>query len=239
MGRFCSAVCRRDHFFPHNATCAECSKSFRRAEADIAEVEHTFCSHRCSATFYNRQRWAEVRKGRVPVSKRGRKQVVYVAWEARTPRSPKPLNQCKTCGQDTRNKSYCNGTCRNKALNPLIKGQRSKAEKALVCALSAAYPAWTLVENDRVLLDGLELDLYIPEIRLAIEWNGIFHYEPIRGQDGLERIMCKDNRKVELCRERGIELIVICDRTSHDVFIRETVTVLVEQLRPLYKIHPV
>lgn len=200
----------------------------------MAKSEHAFCSQRCSALFYNRKRWANLRKGKTPIerSQRGK---IHVTWVTRHPRPLKPLHRCKTCDIETKNPKYCSGTCRNKDLNRYIKGNRSKAEMALVAALKTAYPSWTIDENNRSILDGLELDVYIPEIKLAIEWNGIFHFEPIRGHDGLERVMRKDDHKVERCRELGIELIVICDRTSHDAFIRETVAELVLRLKPLYQ----
>lgn len=218
-GNFCSPKCYQAARPRNTIDCEECGKFFGKSLKEVEDSLHSFCSHHCSATFYNRKRWG-------------------AKWEqetARVPKVPKPLHTCKSCGKETKNRSYCDGTCRNKALNPLIKGNRSKAERWLVAALKGAYPLWTIEENNRIMLDGLELDLYIPEIKLAIEWNGIFHFEPIRGQDKLERIMVKDNTKIERCRELGIELIVICDRTSHDSFIRQTIAALIEQLEPLYK----
>jgi hypothetical protein len=65
------------------------------------------------------------------------------------------------------------------------------------------------------------LDIYIPEINFAIEWNGIYHLEPIKGDDMFQKILQKDNKKIELCKELGISLLVISDRTSHKKFIEE------------------
>ena len=39
--------------------------------------------------------------------------------------------------------------------------------------------------------------------------NGIFHYEPIYGQDKLSQIQNNDNRKFQACIENGIELCII------------------------------
>lgn len=60
-------------------------------------------------------------------------------------------------------------------------------------------------------LDGLELDLYIPSIRTAVEYNGAWaHSFPERKK--------ADRRKAKLCREKGILLIRVKetrDRQRH------------------------
>jgi len=54
-----------------------------------------------------------------------------------------------------------------------------------------------------------ELDIYIPSLKLAFEINGIFHYEPIYGQDKLDRTVSNDQRKFAACSENGISLCII------------------------------
>lgn len=68
--------------------------------------------------------------------------------------------------------------------------------------------------NNRLMCNGYELDIYIPNLKLAFEINGIFHYKPIFGQDKLNNIIRKDVLKNKLCKENGITLITIKD-TSH------------------------
>ncbi len=41
---------------------------------------------------------------------------------------------------------------------------------------------------------------------MAIELNGILHYEPIYGEDKLSQIQTNDERKFKACVEKGIEL---------------------------------
>jgi very-short-patch-repair endonuclease len=54
-----------------------------------------------------------------------------------------------------------------------------------------------------------ELDIYIPELKLAFELNGIFHYEPIYGDKKLKQIQNNDSRKFQACLEKQIELCII------------------------------
>ena len=74
--------------------------------------------------------------------------------------------------------------------------------------------------NNRSELDGLELDFFIPAHRIAIEFNGIFHHQPIHGEAALRRAKAKDERKRSLCLERSIQLLQIDDLKSSDNIIQ-------------------
>ncbi len=85
---------------------------------------------------------------------------------------------------------------------------RSKLEIWLEKRLKNQYPNHTILFNDKKTLNGLELDIYFPEIKLAIELNGPTHYKPIYGNDKLEKTQHKDNKKMILCLRKGIDLHV-------------------------------
>ena len=61
---------------------------------------------------------------------------------------------------------------------------------------------------------GSELDIYIPSLKLAFEIQGIFHYEPIFGQEKLDQIQKNDLEKIQRCEELNIKLIHIDTRTQ-------------------------
>ena len=62
---------------------------------------------------------------------------------------------------------------------------------------------------------NLELDCYNGKLNLAVEVNGEFHYMPIRGSD-LKRVQYNDKLKIKLCKEKGVNLIVIPYTVSLD-----------------------
>ena len=63
------------------------------------------------------------------------------------------------------------------------------------------------------------LDIFIPEIKLAIEYMGEQHFIPISFFGGLEsfkRRQYLDKRKKELCMENGIDLIEVSYYEHYD-----------------------
>ena len=91
--------------------------------------------------------------------------------------------------------------------------RRSKLEAWLERELIKLYPDLEIHFNRKDAINS-ELDIYIPALKLAIELNGIFHYEPIYGDQKLSQIQNNDNRKFAACHENGISLCII-DTSSH------------------------
>lgn len=142
---------------------------------------------------------------------------------------------CPVCGKELQltekqaaKRKYCSGTCRNIALNKFKYGQVSRAEKLLRESLEKNFPTLDIVYNDRQTLGGLELDLYIPSLKYAVEWNGIYHYKDIGGK--LNKIQEKDLAKQKLCTEKGIVLRVIKDLKSDKKTILEGIDVVVQDI---------
>ncbi len=67
--------------------------------------------------------------------------------------------------------------------------------------------------NNRKVLSGLEIDLYNDSSKVGIEYNGIQHYEFVKGwhktQDGFKECQNRDARTIRKCEELGINLAVV------------------------------
>jgi hypothetical protein len=112
----------------------------------------------------------------------------------------------------------CSATYNNKHKSFGIR--RSKLEIYIEEQLTSIYPSLEIHYNRKDTINS-ELDIYIPSLKVAVELNGIFHYEPIFSSEQLAKSKNNDERKMQACLERGVELCVI--NTSHQkVFNPET-----------------
>ncbi|MBN1371459.1 MAG: hypothetical protein JW987_05925 [Anaerolineaceae bacterium] len=59
-------------------------------------------------------------------------------------------------------------------------------------------------------MEGLELDIFIPKLKLGIEYQGQQHYFPIKlwgGEEALDKLRKRDARKIKLCEANEIKLL--------------------------------
>lgn len=126
---------------------------------------------------------------------------------------------CKECSKEVLKKnseilkvkySFCSQSCsasfNNK--NKTHGTRRSKYEIQLQNLLTELYPNLEVNYSNKTVI-GSELDIYIPSLKLAFEIQGIFHYEPIFGQEKLDQIQNNDKLKKEACVSEGIDLVLI------------------------------
>jgi hypothetical protein len=59
-------------------------------------------------------------------------------------------------------------------------------------------------------LGSQRIDIYIPALSVAIEYQGEQHFRPVAlfgGEAGLREAQLRDKRKRQLCKENGVELV--------------------------------
>ena len=172
--------------------CQYCNKTFYLTKHEIqikliSKYKNMFCSYKCKSKF----QIAEIK-------------IKCTNCNKEFNRIPSQIKKSKS------NNHFCSQSCAATYSN-LHKNKgncRSKLEKYLEEQLKLLYPDLKILFNDKTTINS-ELDIYIPSLKLAFELNGIFHYEPIFGQDKLNQILNNDNRKFQASIEHGIELCII------------------------------
>jgi hypothetical protein len=99
--------------------------------------------------------------------------------------------------------------------HPLI-GEKWRVETELFRIVSTLFAPWQVIHHyrgDELL--GLEYDLYIPDLRIAIEYHGEQHFQSTShwgGADGLAKRKENDAKKVRLSIRHAIDLVVFTHR---------------------------
>jgi len=81
------------------------------------------------------------------------------------------------------------------------KGGSSIPEQVLFDVFRVIYPK--TVNRDRQF--GFEIDIFIPELNLGVEYNGSYFHKTLSDKT------LRDRLKAEICKERGITLIQVWD----------------------------
>jgi hypothetical protein len=90
-------------------------------------------------------------------------------------------------------------------------GEAWTSETILYYIIRSLFPNKTIVRHYRPdILQGLELDIFIKELKVGVEYQGVQHFKPIAhwgGEEGLQKLKVRDKRKREICNSLGIQLI--------------------------------
>jgi len=147
--------------------------------------------------------------------------------------------KCKTCDNDIpydkKRQDYCSRICGNQhrnhtdetkakiknTINDRIKKYgpypqsrtfvtRSKNEIALFGLLSNTFEC---IANEKI-FNGRDADIIIPDLKLAILWNGIWHYEPVIKNRSLLQSFNRDIYKLKQIKKCNYHYIIIKDHNN-------------------------
>jgi len=68
------------------------------------------------------------------------------------------------------------------------------------------------------------LDFYLPKYNVAIECQGIQHFEPVAyfgGKEGFDYRMANDEKKLKLCSEHGVKLLYFSNFKEKNIYTKE------------------
>ncbi len=90
-------------------------------------------------------------------------------------------------------------------------GECWSSETILYYIIESLFPTFKIKRHFRPqFLQGLELDIYIEEIKVAIEYQGIQHFQPVKhwgGEEAFQKLKVRDKKKKKLCEAERITLV--------------------------------
>lgn len=106
-------------------------------------------------------------------------------------------------------------------------GDAWTSETILYNIIVALFPNHTIYRHYRPeYLENLEFDIFIKELNLGIEYQGIQHYEPMDhwgGEEAFEKLLERDERKRKLAKSNGVSLIYFgYDQDLNESIVRDS-----------------
>ena len=196
-----------------NTECNQCHAKIIKTLHEYKSSDRHFCNASCSATYWNAKKYPVENRyipiPRVPAEKVeltcatcSKKFIKYKSYIISVP----VANGCRFCSKSCQ-AIYANRTWNKSGRFGINK---SRCETILRDIILKEFPNINLTENNRKIVpNSLELDLYFPDKKIAIELNGPCHYIPMFGSDELNKTKNKDLLKIKFCQENGIKLFII------------------------------
>ncbi len=183
--------------------CKHCINTFYKSKTEIIRINnpkyrltHDFCSSKCKSEYES----------------------LNVKLSFTCPQCNITFKKSISTTKNAKN-HFCSKSCTAtyNNLNKTYGTRRSKLEIWLEGQLNLLYPNLEIQYNQKSVIKS-ELDIYIPSLNLAVELNGIFHYEPIYGTNKLEKTINNDKSKSLACHEAKIDLCII--DTSQQKYVK-------------------
>lgn len=161
---------------------------------------------------------------------------------------------CECCGKEFivpanhRNRKYCCKECmiqtRHNKLSEagkksaLVQGEnrRSKNEK-MFCDLCEQL--FEHVDHNQSIFNGWDADILIYDLKIAVLWNGVWHYKKITKQHSVEQVQNRDRIKIKEIEQAGWVPYIIEDKGSYNPdFVKNEFNKFIEVLQLDNAINP-
>lgn len=219
--------------------CQECHKPL-----SYKQRRYICCSHACSAAKSNRYRKSngyEISQDQRAATSMSVKKIQY----------EKRLKNCEIYNNDPKSCIQCSSpipyerkhakTCSKECLNLINKksgqcgglktasGPKAKRSKNEIDFFNLCEQSFKKVTANDPLFDGWDADVLIHDYKIAILWNGDWHYREMGCYNhSLLQVQNRDNYKAELIKKHGWLVYIIKDTTDHPTKPADAMSVLNE-----------
>lgn len=201
--------------------CAECKEALRYSKRN-----YKFCSRSCMGTFNNRLRLSNGYSQPATYSDKQRIRDEKIREDKRTQYMSSP-KKCDVCSSilpyDIRHRKTCSQECygvlnlensRKGGLKSAQKMTRRSKHEIEFYELCVSY--FDKVEHNVNMFDGWDADVLIHDLKLAVSWNGDWHYvEMPFSKQSLLQVQTRDAYRDKKINENGWKHHIIEDSTAN------------------------
>lgn len=195
------------------ANCKTCDKQVRRTDKDRNENNNYFCSHTCSAKYTNLHR--------APASEEeNQRRSIGLKKYYENNKKPDVINttNCVICNTvieyfNKNKKDYCSRKCigiHAARVRPKESVKRSKNE-IYFSELCEDYFGKENVTTNEKFFDGWDADVILHGKKIAVLWNGIWHYQKVVEKHSVCQVQSRDEIKLKIIEKYGYVAYTIKD----------------------------
>lgn len=200
-------------------TCEKCGKNFNsdwRAKSTIRKYKNLprFCSVGCSNSRIQTNEMNESRRDKLkkePRSQRLNKKICSLCNKEYL--GSYYQNYCKSCLHKIRKESGRKGSIAKKIV------KRSKNE---IYFYNLCKNKFDNVLHNIKMFNGWDADIILPDYKIAILWNGKWHYEKLAKNHSVKQVQNRDKIKVNEIKKLGYIPYIIKDMGKYNPdFVKE------------------
>lgn len=207
----------------------ECSKCGENYSVEI--TDHNFNTGRykrfCSRSCANSKEHSDETKSKISKSLR---KIENIVDENNRRKRENILKKCENCQKsyETKKQSqkYCSRSCQGQSINTTEKcrkgGLKSVYSQNRRSRNEIAFAELCQKEFKKVLLNepifnGWDADIIIVDLKVAILWNGIWHYKKITEKHSLLQVQNRDKIKIGEIKKSGYTPYIIKDIGKYSI----------------------
>lgn len=208
-------------------TCQQCGKSF-----PYEKRNNKYCDRSCAAKCNNALRSPESReKQRQTVTETMAKYKnvkIGKKYEKNFPYTKLIWNTCVQCNISFYTLKYSKKTCSKKCcaarqveagkISGKLGGKASAAKRCLrskdeIQLYELCEKHFDNIDHNKIIVDGWDADILLNDFKIAILWNGPWHYKEMPGlKHSLKQVQNRDRLKQKLFKKHGWGTIIFEDR---------------------------
>jgi len=233
--KYCSPKCKTaDQKTSKTLSCTNCGTEFNRKPSELKKSNNYFCSKSCAATYNNKLRCGKVsykKKEKIPnlvtitcINCGNTKKVNY------SKRNQKFCSRsCSTTYQNNNTDRCSRGGIKSAKIQKEVR--RSKNE---ILMYELCYNHFNNVLANPNMFNGWDADIVLTNHKIAIMWNGKWHYEKITEKHSVKQVQNRDKIKINEITKAGYVPYVIKDMGKHNPsFVNDEFNKLLEFIQSL------
>lgn len=229
--KFCSVRCNSKYVSTaKDIPCANCGKVFLKKQSEIKQGRNNFCSMNCAGTFNGKLR-KHSDESKLKITESLKRNPFKI--KQKKERLEKSKHKCPHCEKLTTNIIFCSRSCAATSGNLNGRGRKgglasvsiqskNRRSKNEIYFAELCEQRFSEVKFNEPMFNGWDADVIIEDLKLAVLWNGKWHYEKITEKHSVEQVQNRDKIKLKEIAEKGYESYVIKDMGKYKkTFVEE------------------